>query len=329
LNSMLKRNRTSSVHAARRLNAMAGTSAVMQASQRRPRDVWRVPAIILSGVALIAALLALVGYGVSWAVETRFGVPHSAVFASTADLIDLSSMAVVALIELAAEILESFKQALSWNTVWQLRCHLLVAPFMIWLLVAVSVRYGRSLHNAAARLQPGMWLSRRGNLRAAVPTSILWVPVLSIGMFVTAWLGVLLTLVLAMLIALRSLAGHKLGVAYIDKWVVGADACTPLVSANSRLKAGNRSDPEIANPETSARRRVNCVAISKAGQRLIKGRVLVATSAAIVVFEPTSGVVLREQLSGLTVEVVNLADTLDSAQTPAQRNPPPAAPSTL
>lgn len=290
------------------------------------------PAIILSGIALVASMLVLVGYGVSWAVETRFGVPHSTVFSSTTDLIDLSSVAVLVLIELAVETLGLFQQALSLNTAWRLRTHLLLTPIAVLLLMALLImlnHYGPAFRQVVVRVQPVIGFFRRRRWHAWVAALVIGVPILDIGAVVVAGLGVVLTLVLATLIALPSWAGHELGVAYIDRWVVNADACTPLVPAASRLQAGKRSEPETASLEMPSRRRVNCVAVSKAGQRLIAGRVVAATSFAIVVYEPRSGAVLREPLTGLTVEAVDLADPLNPEPAIPQPNPPPAAPSAL
>ena len=62
------------------------------------RDIWRGPSIALSVVAVLATVLALVDYGVSYAVEDRFGIPHATTYSSTLDLLDLSGIAVTMLV---------------------------------------------------------------------------------------------------------------------------------------------------------------------------------------------------------------------------------------
>lgn len=136
--------------------------------------------------------------------------------------------------------------------------------------------------------------------------SLVWVPAGAVLLGICSWLIAMLPLFLGVFVAILPVVGLELGTAYIDKWVVGADVCTPLASAASRAEPNAPSDPERSTPPENIRRRVNCVAVTKDGKLLVAGRTVSSTSSAIVVFDPGTGQVRREGMDGVSIEVIEL-----------------------
>lgn len=267
---------------------------------------WTMPGIILSLISVVAAMLASLGYGVSFAVESTFGIPHSTLFASTLDLIDLSSVAMSSLISGGAEHL--FNWAALWRIASSLPISILAFPFILWLMAVLLLRYW-------PRWTPGP-ISSRGKNWFGTPSredswiqvlkSLVWVPAMTAMFTIVAWLISVLPVFLGILVAILPMFGFQLGTAYIEKWVVGADVCTPLATAASRSEARPPSDSVRSSPPKNTRRRVDCVAVTKDGKLLVEGRVVTSTSSAIVVFDPDTGRVRREAMAGVSIDVIEL-----------------------
>jgi hypothetical protein len=59
---------------------------------------------IAIAVSIVGVMLASLGYGVSLAAEEKFGMPHSAIFNSAFELIDLGATAIMQIVEVTAYI---------------------------------------------------------------------------------------------------------------------------------------------------------------------------------------------------------------------------------
>jgi hypothetical protein len=248
---------------------------------------------IISSVSLFLTLL---GYGVSLAVETRFGMPHQTVYSSVLDLVGLSVYAVLSLVLRLGEVswLPLFEQA--WLPA-------LLAATGMFLLVCCMV----FLRVRQARSRAG---TNRFWRYFGTPTEhdstgqLLGKGAIGSGMFgglvfITPFLIAGALLVSMVLISVVPMFGMQLGEHYFRKFVVTPTTCEPVTSQAMRLKAWSTPQKEKAAAATA-----NCVALYKDETQVASGRVVVSTSSAIVLFDPTSGAVRRVPIGELTVQPI-------------------------
>src|ERR1035437_6544388 len=91
-------------------------------------------AIAAAVASFTTATLVLLGYGVSLAAETLFGIPHAAVFDSTFELMDLAS---VAILELIPALTDSLGQLAFYTSLYKTRGIIIGLCAAGWLVVAV------------------------------------------------------------------------------------------------------------------------------------------------------------------------------------------------
>jgi hypothetical protein len=118
---------------------------------------------------------------------------------------------------------------------------------------------------------------------------------------ITPFLMVGALMVSVVLIAIVPMLGMPLGQNYFQKFVVAPTNCVPVRTRDTLMKTW--SAPQVKNdPALSAS---NCVTLFKDGESVASGRVIVATSNAIVLFDPASGDVRRVPIGELTVLPIN------------------------
>lgn len=255
---------------------------------------------IISSMSLILTLL---GYGVSLAVETIFGMPHETVYSSVLDLIGLSAYGVISLLLGLGNITWQPLLGQVWLTslVGAVGTFFLVCCLVYLRARQAQVRvrtkgfwryFGRPTEHDSTGQLLGKGAIGSGLIGAAIIVS----PFLMVGVLV----------VTIVLISIVPMFGMQLGGHYFRKFVVTPTACEPVKSRTALLQAW--STPQKKNASTLAT--ATCVALLKDGTRVASGRVVVSTPTAIVLFEPVSGSVRRVPIGDLTVLPTDIVQTV-------------------
>jgi hypothetical protein len=270
---------------------------------------------ISATASVITVVLLLLGYGVSLAVESVFGVPHSALLDSPFDLLDLSMIAVSQIITQGSNfefgldvILKTYNQMM-----WIIICPLigLLILFLIDLLFGKRIRAWQQakkhlrLKNKSEKRDINIentaglsWIGKIGLCLLVISTPIL-------SLFSA---GVLLIL-LAMCLTFPML-GLISGKNYIKDWVVKPQECLPVLNAQDRIRMYTQAlaekemkkeaDKKTEEPEYG----VSCVVLNR-GDKSYSGRVVFTSSKALVLFSPHDGRVYRIPTSDSVIEVVD------------------------
>lgn len=267
---------------------------------------WLALLISIASVAGIA--LALLGYGVALAVQSKFGLPHSMTFGSSLELFNLGCWAV-------AQVLNSINKGSAWvkaieeiwSTSWPVTCAIagffLCGGILLW-LAAFTLRKLKSwMGKPVAKLTDGksvidfLRLHRfAGKVVAAVMISagvILGTPFMMAA-------GLVGLAILCAVLALIPNVGLIVGKAHIDDWVIRPTVCVALQTRDTRMdktiKASTPGAPIIYA--------ANCIAIMRVKEELDRGRVVFATPSAVILYDPRTGDVRRVATDGATVKVI-------------------------
>lgn len=250
-------------------------------------------------VSFVTATLVLLGYGVSLAAETLFGIPHAAVFDSTFELMDLAS---VAILEIFPTLSDSLSQWAFYVRFYK-ELGLMIGSFAaVWIVVAVvgwfwqpqrsngpkPVKIKKPERLYWGRTAKQYWLGQ-----VLIVVSIAISPLFSL-------LGVIAIVVILTVLALVPIIGMSAGTAHINKWVIAPEHCMPTVSLESRRqRLGVKRDPSEKTTHV-----VQCVAVKKDGDVVALGRVVFYTSKAVVLMED-NGRAQRVPTTDAIVEAVS------------------------
>jgi hypothetical protein len=246
---------------------------------------------IISAVSLILTLL---GYGVALSVDMMFGMPHETIYASVLDLIGLSVYAINSMLLRLGGI--------AWyplfDKVWPIGLIAMAGMFVFLCFMVCLYSWqdrigGRMQHFWRYFKPPTAQDSRRQMLAKSAVFSTLFGGTV----FATPFLIVSVVMVVMVLISIIPIIGLKLGQQYLQEFVVTPVACVPVISRQAMLQALS-SPPNKTAPTLSA---ASCVTLLKDGAAVASGRVVVATSTAIILFEPNNGSVRRVAVGELTV----------------------------
>jgi len=252
-------------------------------------SAWDAAKFAATAVTATSLVLILLGYGVSLALETMFGIPHATLFESSFELIDLASVAVM---QSLPAIVEALGKWSTYVDVFKRAISTLGVLFVAWLLFAVLLWWKRSRHvekPSATDEQPqGKTSFVRQQLLAFA--LILIAPLFSVA-------GVVFVAGFMAIISIIPAIGLTAATAYINDTVINPEHCNPLVSLEQRRKA---------EPPKSERGKFNaqCVRITKDGDPVASGRVVFATSKAIILYRPDGGV-SRASLGDSVIEVLS------------------------
>ena len=257
-------------------------------------------------ISIGAVILMLLGYGVSLAVEGRFGIPHATVFDSGFELLDLASIVFFQSIPAIGKLLGT------WQTYRDAYTQLM--PFLVFMWVAwvTAALWGwrRKIYlkpRAEKRTAPSEKERRKSYLVkiAGMLTLISVSPLVSL-------LGVVIIQIAMVLLSMFPYAGYMAGVAYIDEQVLKPDRCMPLIGLEQRRKPSRESN-------TASQPVAQCVAVKKDRETVADGRVVFATSKAIVLYRP-DGSVKRVPLDDSVIEVVSSLPASDPDKATNQQN---------
>lgn len=257
-------------------------------------------------ISIGAVILMLLGYGVSLAVEGRFGVPHATVFDSGFELLDLASIVFFQSIPAIAKLLGT------WQTYREAYTQLMPFLVFMWVVWVAFALWGwrRKIYlkpRAEKRAAPSDKERRKSYLMkiAGMLTLISVSPLVSL-------LGVVIIQIAMVLLSMFPYVGYMAGVTYIDEQVLKPDHCMSLISLEQR-----REPSRVSN--TASQPVAQCVAVKKDRETVADGRVVFATSKAIVLYRP-DGSVKRVPLDDSTIEVVSSLPAIDSDSPTNQQN---------
>ena len=276
-----------------------------KSSQIKKSDNFSLPSII-SVISLVSLVLYLTGLGVALSVETNFGMPHVAVFGSGFDLLQLSIWGISRFIVGFGEAVRDIR--LYWKLLtgsWPL----LIGVFASWTLLVIILKTspwtGKKPENTG-RIKK--WLKApsfkdESTGRLLVHGVVLSVLVAVLGPLV-ALAAVLGIAFLCVALAVLPIIAIAAGDVHIRDYVIGAESCAPLANRETRMQWASEKKSR-ANKKNEDREKVaNCVKIIREGDVVGVGRIVFATSDAIVLYSPNSGAVTRVPLKDSVVEVV-------------------------
>jgi hypothetical protein len=251
-------------------------------------------------------LIALLGYGVALSVEARFGMPHSAIFNSTSDLLVLGGWAVIHMLSNLDRFSEWDFYATMWTKFWPMQKIALIGASLA-ALIGAGAAAGRHLISRwnwakTLRAEVGSFVSRH----ARTARMIAFAMIVGVGILavwpLTALVAVFSIVVLGLALSIVPMFGHLAGIGHIDDWVIAPKICTPLRSDEFRV-AGTAPQSSTATGGVRPRS-ASCVAIRKDDGKEFRGRVVFATFDAVLLYEPQTGTIRRISTAGAAMEVI-------------------------
>lgn len=270
-----------------------------------------------STVASLTLILILLGFGVSLAIESKLALPHSSLYESSVELLDLGSVAVI---EILPKLFENFGKietyfemiAGAWHSLWVvILLYAIVVALVFTLKYVIKVDFKAHQEKAKAFLAKGGkhgFLARAGLFMLFLLASLL--------MPIPIYFGLAFAMVL---LALVPMIGWFAGMAYIDEVAINDRVCSPLpsvqyyqaqkIAQNTKKPAESKKQPETAQ----------CVKILKDGDEVASGRLVLSTSKVIVLYLP-DGIARRVPIGESVIEVIDKLPTKDT-QEPAPAKP--------
>jgi hypothetical protein len=241
-------------------------------------------------VSILTVVLILLGFGVGLAVERRFGLPTTQTYGSTLDLVGYGALAIASLLSnfgpthwrasmLPATIASTWPAMLGVAGAWSI----VVVAYMArrrWRWV-VRLRAWSIARSASMAERPLM----RVTLAVALVLASL-----PLAVPVVAWIALAACAVMAVV----PMIGMAAGEAHFVSWVLGPTQCHPSMTLQEHRAMAKFSSGGLAV--------VPCVSIRRSGDATLRGRVLLATSNAILLFDPVTGSVQRVPVDGAVVE---------------------------
>lgn len=261
------------------------------------KSAWLEKAALVLG--WFASTLALLGYGVALSIESMLGMPHAAIFESTLDLLDLSSIFFLELF--TSDVFKLFDVGIVYRLYaqeWWLICALLLVATLFYFL-------GQRIRQTIER-----WI-RKFDLKAkayAYPEKfVAWlvaVGALLHPLLVSVGLWVILYCMVAWLMipALGLAAGKK----WIKEQVIEPQQCQPTATIQMRQTefkaAANVGSASQGKPQDSDQY-ANCVVVWKDDNPVASGRVVYMTSKSVILLEP-NGQARKVPLGDVMVQTV-------------------------
>lgn len=243
---------------------------------------------------LVATALTFIGYGVAAAANSAFNIPHEALFQSPFELIELSVWAIAQFI--------SWAGSLTFNSLYiKLLYRALFIAFIFfvaWLFTYALIKLPSTRKKYSEKViawRKSLLTTPHENVpwklvflqaAAAAASFILATPLIAMFvLYVLIACGILMPAV--------SLVGMTSAEKHIQDYVVGPERCQPLMNRVYRLKHQGHDDDKVAT----------CLVVIL-GKNEYRGREVLTTSSATLLFLPDSGKVVRIPLNRATVETV-------------------------
>jgi hypothetical protein len=253
--------------------------------------------IFLTALSAIGAVLTLVGYGVSVSVK-ELNLSNETVFASPFELLELSQWAVIRVLSKlsSSELWVFYKTAIA-STLPGILIATLVLTFFVFFVkspakVMVVKKHATSFFRYFFVIEKSdNFLVSLRKLYAYMVTLGMVLPLVYLLVVFSFFAGS------AFLITLPAL-GMFAGEGHIVEDVVKPSSCYPKITRENFLsiKKGKKSNASIY---------AECVQLSTEKGMAERGRVVFATSSAIILYEPVTGTVKRIPIRDVTVEVID------------------------
>lgn len=270
--------------------------------------------ISASTVASLTLILVLLGFGVSLAVESKLALPHSSLYESTVELLDLGSVAVIEILpKLFNQIGEvaTYLRIIAdiWKSLW-----IFLAIYVVGVPLVFYLKYVKKLDLKAGKDKAKAVLAQGDEKGFWVKAGLVLMLLLASTLLpIVAYFGLVLGLVL---LSLVPLIGWVSGLAYIDEAVINDRACAPLPSVQYYKALKAQQDAKKPADSKNQPQTIQCVKVLKDGDEVATGRLVLSTSKAVVLYLP-DGVARRVPISDAVIEVVDKLPTEDSqAKTP-------------
>lgn len=270
-----------------------------------------------STVASLTLILVLLGFGVSLAVESKLALPHSSLYESSVELLDLGSVAVIEILPKLFENLGKtgtyFEMITSaWHSLWGV-----IFLYAIVVAVVFYLKFVRKIEIKAHQEKAKKFLAEGGKhgflVRAGMFLFFLLASLIS-PIFV--YYGLAFAMIL---LAFVPMIGWFSGMAYIDEIAINDRMCAPLPSVQYyQAQKIAQNAKKTAEPKTQPET-VQCVKVLKDGDEVASGRLVLSTPKAVVLYLP-DGTARRVPISDAVIEVVD-ALPLQSRQVPSLSKP--------
>lgn len=266
-------------------------------------------ALVISISSVIGIVLALLGYGVALAVQTRFGLPHPMTFSSTLELFNLGCWAVLQILASSTNVSVIWAAIRElWAGTWPMTVAVIalamVGALALWLIVAIGKKSKPwlSMVIGSPVSSDGMagFLTRHphiSKMAVALAASL----GLLIGTPLVMALGLMALVVLCAALALIPSVGLTVGKTYLDDWVIRPTVCVRVLNREALIENQTAKRAQTGSPKIYA---ANCVAVVRSNEEVDRGRVIFATPNAVVLFDPRTGEVRRVSIDGATIKVI-------------------------
>ena len=272
-----------------------GKTKPAASEKRRTRDYILVIAAILS---LLATFLTLVGYGLTLSI-LQFNLPHEVLFGSTLDLLDLSLWMVVYFFE-GFFRMSLLKEAMDYliNLWWTIP-----SLFVFLFSSGLYLKYRpRGPYLPARKLDWANWFRfrREASVRTLALQFGAYSLVVPVAFIVLSVCGTAAIVFAALLLANAPIIGMSAGERYIKEYVVEPEQCAPPRTRLERIKPRPKTE--------GAAKLANCVRVRNERGLCEQGRVVFATTSAIVLYEPATGHAFRVPTKDAVIDTLATLD---------------------
>lgn len=257
---------------------------------------------VASAVAALTLILILLGFGVSLAVESKLALPHSSLYESSVELLDLGSIAVVAILpKLFSQIgeLATYLRMITdvWKTLW-----VFLAIYVVGVPLVAYLKYVKKLDLKARTDKVKIQLAESDTKGFLAKAGLVLVLLLASTLLpIIGYFGLVLCLAL---LSMVPMIGWGAGLAYIDQVAIHDHACSPLPSVQYyEAQKGDKNAKKSAESKNQSET-VQCVKVLKDGSEVASGRLVLSTSKAVVLYMP-NGIARRVPISDVVIEVVD------------------------
>ncbi len=265
---------------------------------RRPFSFGAFATSALAIMALVGVFLAAAGYGVALSVETEFGVPHASIFKSSFDLLSLSVWFVIWATNNCSVALEKI---FSSSPYWNAAIFIFLMGLTVWVGINGLMWMRDRFVGEGFRIKKIPTFANKSSAKSFVAFSMVFGFTASLGALVGMPLLLVFVLIISALFGIVPAMSLFAGVDHIQKDVIRPEHCLPLASRKERLRQLD-SKPKSS---TQKERFATCVKIVEGDKTIAKGRVVFSTTENIVLYDPDTGKVVRESISGRTIDVVS------------------------
>ena len=264
--------------------------SIVASSERNEKSgfAWLEKSVLIVG--LFTTIFALLGYGVALAIEVTFSMPHAAVYESTFDLLDLSSIFFLEFLSGATLKLDA---ASIVGKLYAEEGSVIGCVTAIIIICYLGYRWkGQRLKE---RFTSNNGRAFKENIRANPAKYVAWTAVgLTAAHPLLVTIGVWLVIFFMTLLMLIPFMGMQAGIAGLREWVIAPHRCKPITDILTL-----QGKPKSKSQEIYA----TCVVVKKDDKIIASGRVAFMTSRSAILVG-TNGQARKVPIAEAVVETV-------------------------